>query len=135
MGGTLGSMCELVSGGWMTNYEPTDEVERYRISLVLKDPRARIPLFSFMGEGSVETGWRGVLFGDDDRVDLAGDQAQAFRGYLDLLSEFLGVTIGPPVPHVSDLHGRKYRCTACGKNVPPNRPTCLYCGGAIEEVA
>ena len=111
----------------------TDQVERYRVSLALKEPKEGVPLFSFIGEGSVETGWAGVLLGGDGVFDLAGDQDQTFRNSLGLLKHFLGVPIGKPAPQVIDSEGFKYRCAVCGRSSAPNRDTCLYCGERIEK--
>ena len=113
------------SFGWLG---ATDRWETYVVTLVLRDPQERIPLMSFSGEGSVETGWRGVIFGGDSIIDLAGDQRKAFHRFISLLRDFLGVSIGEPLTISS-----RFICRNCGRPIPPARKNCLYCGGEKVE--
>ncbi len=63
----------------------TNEFDRFRVDLELHD-RTLIHLWTFYGEGSVQTGWGGVLFGDDATFDLAGDQEDASERFSRVLS-------------------------------------------------
>ncbi|MCD6521149.1 zinc ribbon domain-containing protein [Candidatus Calescamantes bacterium] len=107
----------------------TDRWDRFIITLVLKNPEEKIPLISFCGEGYVATGWSGVLLGGDEIVDLAGNQDEVFRNYLYLLQNFLKVPIGKPLEIETP-----YRCSKCGRPIPPSCEKCLYCGGERVEV-
>ena len=78
---------------WSLWVGTTDEVEKYIVSLELTSPRETVKLFSFVGEGAVETGWAGVIFGRDRIIDFAGDQDDASRSYIDLLKEFTGKSL------------------------------------------
>lgn len=73
----------------------TDSVEFFSISLVLKDPRSTLALFSFAGEGSASTGLRGVILGGDDIVDIRGSQENDSLEFLKNISKFLGVGVVP----------------------------------------
>lgn len=75
-------------------YGAQDEVESFAVCLRLAGPRERLKLFSFVGEGAVETGWKGVLFGNDDWVDLEGDQEASSRHFVRLLHRFTGARVG-----------------------------------------
>ena len=72
---------------------PTDQLDRFTVSLCLFNPRRPIKLFSFSGEGAVATGWTGVLLGDDSIVDFSGDQEGRSLSYIDLLTAFTGKTL------------------------------------------
>ena len=118
------------SWGWTASgYDRTDEVERYVVSLVLKEPEETVRLFAFSGEGAVATGWGGVLMGGDSTVDFSGNQGAACRQFVLLLREFCAVPIGKPVMHLADERGTKFVCAACGRPAPPTKTSCLYCGG------
>jgi len=84
-------------GSMMTDWSlfqgETDRLESFTISLMLDDPHEKVKLFSFMGEGSVSTGWSGVLFGGDDVVDYQGDQEASSRDYAEALKAFTGKTL------------------------------------------
>ena len=47
------------------------------MSLVLKGSEEHLCLAAFRGEGTIQTGWGGVLFSDDDLIDDSGDQEGA----------------------------------------------------------
>jgi len=125
------SSCGTSWGSGFGGVERTDQVERFNVSLVLRDPEEEVRLFSFVGEGSCETGLAGVLLRGDSFIDHAGDQAEAAHEFLDLLKEWLGVSIGLPVEHLADETGTKYFCQECGRPNGPSRTTCLYCGGPV----
>ena len=111
-------------------FERNDQVESYQVSLVLKS-KEKVPLFRFSGEGSRETGWRGVLIGGDSLIDMAGDQDSVSRNFVDILKHILGVSIGPPLEHLADSDGHRYFCKRCNRPSAPNKSKCMYCGGPI----
>lgn len=124
---------DAIPTGWSA-YGATDQVESFTISLVCREPRERVPFATFSGEGSVSTGWGGMLIGGDEMVDVQGDQESASRRLVEVLRRMVGVSVGSPVPHISDGQGRRYRCTACGRNCPPTKSRCIYCGKPVEVV-
>jgi hypothetical protein len=75
---------------WSLFHGRTDSIERFSVGLSLTDPWEKVHLFSFTGEGSVETGWSGVIWGDDSMVDFRGDQAEASGSFVDLLQKLTG---------------------------------------------
>ena len=105
-----------------------DQVERFRVELVLDDGE-HVPLFSFRGEGSAMTGAVGVLWGDSI-ADFSGDQETTSRAYVDLLQQYLGVSLGG-VPRLADAAGRTWACRSCERPAPPRPGKCLYCGGEL----
>jgi len=109
-----------------------DSVERFTVSLVLRNPEEMVRLATFDGEGSTITAGLGVLAGDT-LFELCGDQGNASRMFVAALKRLLGVPIGLPVPRVADERGVRYRCAACGQPSPPRRRKCQYCGGAVAE--
>ena len=66
----------------------------YKIKLELKNPSDEIHLFTIWGEGSYETGLKGVLLGGDKWVDFHGDQDQASLGLVESLMAFTGKPLG-----------------------------------------
>jgi len=66
----------------------TDEIDEFTVSLELYS-RDIVKIFSFTGEGAVDTGITGVLLGDD-LVDSRGDQEDRSRTYVELLTAFTG---------------------------------------------
>lgn len=109
-----------------------DSVERFTVSLVLRNPEEMVRLATFDGEGSTITAGLGVLAGDT-LFDLCGDQGDASRRFVSALKRLLDVPIGLPVPRVADERGVRYRCAACGQPSPPRRRKCQYCGGPVAE--
>lgn len=71
----------------------TDSVEMFYVTLALVNPEEKLPLFTFFGEGSTETGLSGVILGGDDIVDFRGAQEHDSRGFVGLVSEAIGVNI------------------------------------------
>ena len=120
-------------GGMMTGFERTDQVERYRVILVLKDPSERVRLFSFYGEGAVQTGWYGVVFGEDSLIDVSGDQGEASLSFVDLLQHMLEVPLGRPLEYIEERKRTGPVCVKCGRAAPPNKTKCMYCGGALKR--
>ncbi len=71
-----------------------DQIESYRVGLVLNN-RDEIHLFSFMGEGAINTGLIGVLAGDS-LYDIQGDQGDRSLGYIDALRAATNKELSPP---------------------------------------
>lgn len=114
--------------GWsLDGYGRTDQVERFSVELVMKNGD-ELHLFDFIGEGSVGTGWMGVLMGGDDLVDWAGRQESESLAFVELLSTYLEVPLGPRLPSVG---GFLHHCTSCQRSRPPREKKCLYCGGQV----
>lgn len=67
----------------------TDEIDIFKVGLETTD-RRDIHLFRFIGEGAVETGWSGTLFGGDSAFDLRGSQEDESRRFVDLLKQATG---------------------------------------------
>ncbi len=74
---------------WSIFIGKMDEIETYRVSLVIF-PNIEIKLFKFAGEGSILTGWKGVMVGDDSIFDEKGTQEIDSRNYMKLLQQFTG---------------------------------------------
>jgi len=68
-----------------------DEWECYSVGLKLTSGE-HVHLFRFAGEDAVDTGWWGVLWGDDV-LDLTGTQYEESRGLIDLLCAMTGKTL------------------------------------------
>ena len=71
-----------------TSWSRNDQMEFFKVSLFLRNPQENVNLFWFWGEGSVETGATGVLLGNDDVIDFAGDQRATSERYAKLLAAF-----------------------------------------------
>ena len=71
-----------------------DEVDVYHVGVRLNSGED-VPLFRFVGDGSVETGWFGVIFCGDDVVDLEGTQYHESRSFVDILSQLVGKGVTP----------------------------------------
>ena len=110
----------------------TDQVEKYTVALVLKDPQEQVEVATFHGEGSVMTGWEGVFFSGDSLMDWSGDQGAASLTFVEVLKKILGVPLGKQIGPIRDKEGVLWRCTGCGRNSPPARKRCQYCGAAVE---
>ena len=115
----------------------TDEVERYKVGLALKNPPKNLWLFGFTGEGAVETGWVGTIFGDDDAIDCRGDQDEASYNFLNLLRNTLNVPVNhPPHDEFEENDSEEiiitYHCTTCGQQSPPVQQKCRNCGAMIR---
>ena len=94
-----------------------------KIGLMLKSPPKKVRLFSFIGEGSVETGLGGVIFGNDGWVDYRGDQDEASYDFVHLLRQCLDVGVNGPKPGTENEQDEEvsitYVCTSCGREEPP----------------
>ena len=105
-----------------------DEVERFAVYLVTKNEEKYF-VCSFCGEGSVSTGWTGVLLGGDSIVDYAGTQGNESRQFVEYLSELIGVSLGKPIGDSVDMK----KCPACGMETSPYDSKCLYCGAELTK--
>ncbi|NUM35347.1 MAG: hypothetical protein HUU50_12425 [Candidatus Brocadiae bacterium] len=105
-----------------------DQLEAYTVSLILKN-QEKVPLFSFNGEGSVETGTVGVILGKDSIFDFEGNQGKKSREFCNALSSLIGVPVGEPLKHLADEQGDKFFCKKCNRALGPNSKKCIYCGG------
>ena len=126
---------------WSLFYGRTDEIERYKIGLMLKNPPKKVRLFTFTGEGAVETGLGGVLFAKDGWVDYRGDQDEASYDFVRLLRNVLGVGVNGPSPTAAADEADAeqsaeisitYRCSQCSRPARPGEQRCLHCGSAVE---
>jgi hypothetical protein len=127
--GGVGRSWGLTPGG----LRGTDAIDIFTVQLVLRDSGVHVDLFSFVGEGAAMTGVSGVLLGTDTLVDLQGDQEDASRNYVELLSRLIGVPIGRPVAWRSKAvqQGLMTNCLRCGQTIPIDREHCLYCGAEV----
>ena len=115
-----------------------DELESYEI--VLRTTLAghpEIPLASFRGEGSSETGIWGVLIGGDSIVDFRGRQAHQSLLLVERVAKRLGVPGegflpigGKPEP---DPQGNLQHCLDCNRSLGGKAKRCFYCGGVRLE--
>ncbi|MGE0385527.1 MAG: hypothetical protein AB7Q97_12410, partial [Gammaproteobacteria bacterium] len=78
---------------WSMFVGTTDEWEWFSVWLTLDKPHERVALFSFAGDGAVQTGWQGTLLGGDDFIDTRGDQELQARGFVDALIALTGATL------------------------------------------
>lgn len=117
------------SWGWTSSiFGRQDQVESYSISLVTVTGSKHF-VCAFRGEGSVSTGWTGVLLGDDSLLDFEGSQQSESRKLAEYIAELLETRIGKPI----ETSIRMTSCPSCGRDTSPYKPTCLYCGGALKK--
>jgi hypothetical protein len=109
-----------LSLGWLGR---TDQAESFTISLVTRDEVVH-PVGAFRGEGSVASGWAGVLLGGDSIVDVSGTQQDESRAFAETLARRLGIPIGKLLKDVA----RMATCTSCGRVTSLYKTKCLYCG-------
>lgn len=111
------------SWGWsFSGYGRQDEVEVFTLSVVDQDGK-QFPLCSYHGEGSVDTGWSGVLLGDDSSLDLSGTQEGESRQLVDMIKAITQLPIGKPF--LDDIP--KKECPNCGREVADYAAKCIYC--------
>lgn len=113
-------------GDAWTGFQQTDQLESFRISVVAKDGR-EFPVAAFHGEGSVMTGWAGMIWADDALVDVSGTQEGDSQRLVNRLAKFIGVPLSKPIDH----GGLMAACPACGRSTTVLKSTCLYCGSAL----
>ena len=123
----------ITSWSWWVG--TTDQLEIFTIRLVLRDPKETVTLLRFSGEGSLRTGWCGVLLGGDSIVELSGTQEEDSRAYVSILARVIGAPLGRrPIEPVRDERGNTYACVQCTRNNPPTLSRCQYCGAEIVPV-
>jgi hypothetical protein len=111
--------------------ESGDQLERYTLGLSLRNGE-RLPLLSFVGEGSVMRGGIGVLLGDE-WLDMEGTQEEDSRALVRELIRLTGFGLGPrAMREVAERIGT--RCPKCGQ-LNTRREKCLYCGAGLEGAA
>lgn len=111
-----------------------DQQENFIPYLMTVDGK-RIDLVSFYGEGTVHTGWWGVLLGDQI-IDFKGRQEKRAREFTERVATLIGVSVGFKSKILADTSSidNKVKCTSCGHfNVSSNKK-CLYCGAVIANV-
>jgi hypothetical protein len=109
-----------------------DQQENYLPYIMTNDGRI-IELLSFYGEGSVHTGWLGVVLGDQI-IDFRGRQEKRAREFAERVSKLVGVPCGiksKPVSNASTREG-KAQCPSCGHYNSVSCTKCLYCGAHMQ---
>ena len=91
--GAVGYRARTIPTAFSLWHGRTDEMEWLSVSLELLEPRETWLLFRFVGEGAVETGADGVLWGGDDWIDFRGDQAAKAIEYVRALEQWTGKTM------------------------------------------
>lgn len=69
-----------------------DSTEWFTLGIVLKKDREEVAVGRFIGEGSVDHGWVGILAGDD-ALDYRGDQEERSLGLVKLLQAMTGLPL------------------------------------------
>ena len=96
--------------------------QTFTVHLVLKKGRGKLMLFRFSGNM-------------DSYHDGENSPRQAALAFMSFLAETMRVPAGPPVRHYASITGTMLLCSECGRRCGPAAVNCLYCGGALEEVA
>jgi len=107
--------------------ETTDQAESFSVHIITKNNQKYL-IGSFLGDGSVCTGMRGVLISDDSFFDLSGTQEQDSLNFVKILSKILQVPIGKPLKDMADM----ITCPVCGHPGSPYIPKCIYCGAVMK---
>lgn len=121
---SMGTSWGFTGSSWLGRQ---DQIETFAIAVVSQDGQKH-HVCSFRGEGSVCTGWSGVLLGDDSVVDFSGTQQSESLKLVDYLAALLETRIGQPTQTSTQMA----TCPACGQQTSPFKPTCLYCGAALN---
>lgn len=110
-----------------------DQQENFIPYLMTIDGR-RIDLVSFYGEGTVQTGWWGVLFGDQI-IDFKGRQEKRSREFTEKVATLIGVPVGVDSKILADTRSSngKIKCVSCGHFNVSSYEKCLYCGVIIAN--
>lgn len=108
-----------------------DQQENY-IPFLITTSGKRIELLSFYGKGSVQTGWWGVLLGDQI-IDLKGRQEKRAIEFATRVAQMVGVPFGVESKVVSEARSTdgKIKCASCGHYNARGHKKCLYCGSEI----
>lgn len=111
-----------------------DQQENFIPFLMTVDGR-KIDLVSFYGEGSVQTGWWGVVLGDQI-IDFKGRQEKRSREFTERVATLIGVPVGVDSKILADTRSfiGKVKCTSCGHFNVSSCKKCLYCGAVIANV-
>jgi len=75
----------------------------------------------------VDTGWVGVITGDD-WVDFEGNQEAASARTVKHLARITGKPVGRPEDQSVERLTAGRACPHCGRPAPQGRARCLYCG-------
>ncbi|MBN2428148.1 MAG: zinc ribbon domain-containing protein [Deltaproteobacteria bacterium] len=121
----------FVPGG----YGRHDSLQSFIVCVVTIKRKEKIPLFEFWGEGSEQTGWFGVIFGDSV-IDIHGGQEDASINFAKLVAEITETRFGvlKEVKIPAKENGKNVFCVKCGHQLAPNVSYCIYCGGTeIKE--
>lgn len=112
-------------------YNWRDQQENF-VPYVMTTEGTRIDLFDFLGEGSIRTGWMGVVLGDDV-VDFRGRQEDRAREFAVKVAAMVGVPCGIESQPLIDARSPegKIKCTACGHFNASSFVKCLYCGAGL----
>jgi len=107
--------------------EHTDQAERFSVNVITHDNQKHL-IGSFMGDGSICTGMRGIMISDDSIIDFSGTQEEESRKFVKILSKILQVPIGQPLKDIADM----IDCPVCGHPNSSNLPKCIYCGAVLN---
>lgn len=124
---TVGGSPGLTQGGF--NWR--DQQENF-IPYVMSVDGTKIDLIGFLGEGSVLTGWGGVLLGDE-MVDFRGKQEEKARKFASAVAMLIGVPCGIESKVLAEARSTdgKLKCPSCSHLNAINYKKCLYCGADI----
>ena len=111
-----------------------DKLERYTVSLVLRNPVERLALFDFSSSRGIPGGDQGAVPGGVPEADAPGEPADSFVLFVGKLHEILGVPVGMAELPSEDGLSLKYQCTVCGRPSVPCRKHCWVCGSPVEPV-
>ncbi len=91
-----------------------DQQENFIPALMTIEGR-KIELISFLGEGSISTGWFGVLLGDSI-VDFRGKQQDKAREFASRVATMIGVPCGIELKVMAEARSPegKINCQSCG---------------------
>lgn len=140
--------------GWSMFYGRTDEVESYGVILVMND-KSEFTVARFRGQGSIHTGWSGVMLGGDSMIDTAGTQEETSRAFVDDLCSRMQLPLGAPLPGMGGrlrisqaggvsgaaaaaeaqaASGPPWTCPACARPNKASRDSCMYCGASVQPI-
>jgi len=128
--GKMGTALGYTREGWGA----TDIMDGFHVGLVLRDPEEYLALFRFVGEGAVETGVEGVLYGGDQIVDCRGGHHEEYAFFVEKLQEFLRVPVGSQSEAVPDRMGIGHRCSICRRPSTAKAERCWHCGSPVEAI-
>ena len=115
--------------GWTgRGFGAHDQLESYSISLVTYSGNKHF-ICAFRGEGSVCTGWTGILLGDDSVMDFSGTQDGESRQLANYIASLIGVPVGKPLEHYAEMA----TCPECNRPTSLYKPKCLYCGAIVNR--